>query len=77
MRDPRKNDEDCATKTGTGNESQSAAVFRSEVASERTEAAKYRLSRMTAIAVKRCNLNSRGPSRALPNWRDGGTAGRR
>jgi hypothetical protein len=29
-----------ATKVGTGNESQSAAVFRSEVASDRTDAAK-------------------------------------
>src|SRR6267142_6041341 len=57
-----------ATKTGTGNESQSAAVFRSEVASERIDAAKYRLSGMTAIAVKRCNRHSRSPSRALPNW---------
>ena len=44
---------------------QSAAVFRSEVPSDRTDAAKYRLSGMTGIAVKRRNRHSRSPSRAF------------
>jgi hypothetical protein len=68
MHDPHKDEEDC--EQGWYRQGKPPGCrFRFEIASDKIDAAKWRLSGITAIAVRRCDRDSHSSSRALPNWR--------